>query len=59
MEKLFDSTVALVAEVYGHNAFRRWSGRGYDKVISLGLFDSIMLTMAQRAESSSQRLVSC
>ncbi|GAB4819578.1 hypothetical protein N2152v2_006624 [Parachlorella kessleri] len=38
MERLFNSTVTLVAEVYGNNAFRRWNGKGYDKVISLGLF---------------------
>ncbi len=57
MERLFNSTVTLVAEVYGSNAFRRWNGKGYDKAISLRLSDSLMLTTAQRAESSGQRPV--
>lgn len=36
----------LVFEVYGENAFRQWTGAGFKKLLSPGLFDSLMQTFA-------------
>ncbi|PSC74508.1 hypothetical protein C2E20_2159 [Micractinium conductrix] len=46
LQQLFEVTVQLVHYVYGAAAFRRWTESGYKREVSLGLYDSVMLTFA-------------
>lgn len=56
LESLFKSTIDLVWDVYGEDAFRRWTGRGFEKDINAGLFDSIMLTFADYNKSTAKQV---